>query len=320
MTRVSFHDDTSMSRRGALRLGGLTVAMAAVVAACSNTEAGDLGRVGLAPTTTKLPDASYTDVTLLRTCSSLQHSLLEVYNTIKDDDELLDSANRPLVERLIADAQSTAKIFEDLTVEHDGEVWACGNTKFDSALIEPAMKRITMGTEATAEAQAIPASDDKRRDVLNLVQGMESIIGAAYQQYTALFNDASLREPVITAGVRGARHAALLALTIDPANYVSASDQAAAEVSTDTLPAGETTTTSGQNLGNTTTTTAAATDSGPQLTPIPDVYALPSTFGQTATITVVVGAGDENGTRLKVLLETPSLNSMIYEYQGACTS
>ena len=302
-----------------LRLGGLTVTMAAVVAACSNTEAGQLGRVGLAPTTTDLPDVNYTDVTLLRTCSSLQHSLIEIYTTVKDDPELLDPANRPLVERLIADAESTAKIFENLTTEHGGEVWACGNTKFDSALIEPAMKRITVGADATAEAEAIPPSDDKRRDVLNLVQGMESIIGASYQQYTAMFNDASLREPTITAGVRGARHAALLALTINPENFVSASGEASAEVSTDTLPGGGTTTTTGQDLGNTTTTAAAAA-SGTQLTEIPAVYALPATFGQTSTITVVVGAGDENGTRLKVLLETPSLNSMIYEYHGACPS
>ena len=48
------------------------------------------------------------------------------------------------------------------------------------------------------------------------------------------------------------------------------------------------------------------------------MYALPWTFGSTATITVVVGAGDENGTRLKVLLETPAINSMEYEYLGPC--
>ena len=318
MTLVSIHDDGAMSRRGMLRLGGLTVTMAALVAACSNSEEGQLGRVGLAPSTTKLPDVTYTDVTLLRTCSSLQHSLIEIYTEVKDDPEVLDPANRPLIERLIADARSTAQVFEDLTTEHGGEVWACGNPKFDSALIDPAMKRITEGAKATAEAQAIEPSDDKRRDVLNLVQGMEGIIGATYQQYTALLNDMTLREPTIAAGVRGARHAALLALTINPENYVSASGEAAAEVSTDTLPAGETTTTA-QDLGNT-TTTAAADQSGPQLTAIPAVYALPATFGLTSTITVVLGAGDENGTRLKVLLETPSLNSMVYEYAGGCTS
>ena len=55
------------------------------------------------------------------------------------------------------------------------------------------------GADATAEAEAIPPSDDKRRDVLNLVQGMESIIASTYQQYTGMFNDPALREPTITA-------------------------------------------------------------------------------------------------------------------------
>ena len=32
---------------------------------------------------------------------------------------------------------------------------------------------------------------------------------------------------------------------------------------------------------------------------------------------LVVGAGDENGTRLKLNLETPSLNSFVYEYMAA---
>ena len=79
----------------------------------------------------------------------------------------------------------------------------------------------------------------------------------------------------------------------------------------------ESSTTVAQDLGNT-TTTAADSGSTPQLTAIPPVYALPSTFGSTGTLTVVVGAGDENGTRLKVLLETPSLNSLEYEYLGTC--
>ena len=318
MTRV-FHDDASISRRGALRLGGLTVAMAAVIAACDNTEAADQpARVGSAPPLSALPDVSPSDVTLLRTCSSLQHSLLGVYTTVVDDPELLAPENQPLVRRLIADAEATAKVFEDLTVAQGGEVWACGNTKFDSALIEPAMARITVGTPATAEAQTIPASDDKRRDVLNLVHGMESITASTYQQYVTLLNDLALHQPTIVAAVRGARHSALLALTINPDNYVSSEGESAAEVTPDT--AGDTSpSTTAQNIGETTTTATSSTDAGaPQQTEIPPVYALPWTFGSTATVTVVLGAGDENGTRLKVLLETPAINSMEYEYLGPC--
>lgn len=306
--------DDSISRRNVLRLGGMSVAMAAVIAACGNTEAGEPGRVGSVPPTTGLPDVSVTDVTLLRTCSSLQHSLIGIFAKVLADPTLLDPANKPLIERLNADAEATAKIFEDLTVANGGEAWACGNTKFDAVLVDTAITRITVGAEATAEAKAIPPSDDPRRDILNLVYGVETIIGAAYQQYTGMFNDASLRRPTIEAGVRGCRHSALVALTINPGGYVSESGEDAAEVTPSTDAA---TTTTTQNIGNT-TTTAAADSSAPQVTPIPDVYALTSTFGTTATVTLIVGDGDENGTRLKVLLETPSLNSMEYEYLGAC--
>jgi hypothetical protein len=189
---------------------------------------------------------------------------------------------------------------------------------FALAFTDPALDRVLNGAAATAEAEAIPPSDDKRRDVLNLVQGMESIVASTYQQYTGMFNDPSLREPTITCGVRGARHSALLALTTNPGGYVAPSAQAAAEVSTDTLPGGSTTSTVAQNIGNTTTTAQAPTDAGPTMTVIPENFALTSTFGSTSAITVVLGAGDVNGTRLKVLLETPSLNSIEYEFLGAC--
>jgi hypothetical protein len=305
----------AVGRRGFLRLGGLSVALAAVVAACNqNTQEGHLGRIGLAPTTTKLPDAPTTDVALLRTSASLQRSLLEVYNKVKDDPTLLDPANRPLVTRLIADAEAAAKVFDDATTADGGAAWTCGNSKFDSVLINPSYVRITAGEPATPEAKAIVASDDKKRDILTLVHGMESIIAAAYQQYVTLLSKPALRATTLTVGVHNARHAALLALTINtarPDGYVSTDEQDAAQVTADTT-AGSGPTTTGQNLGATTTTAAKSGSNAP--TPIVPPAAIPGTFGSTATLQIIVGAGDENGTRLKVNLETPSLNSFEYEY------
>ncbi|MCU1502085.1 MAG: hypothetical protein JWM12_1439 [Ilumatobacteraceae bacterium] len=304
-----------LGRRGFLRIGGLSVALAAVVAACNNTEAGHLGRIGVAPPTTKLPDAPLTDVALLRTCASLQRSLLEVYNKVVNDPDLLDPANQPLVQRLIADADASAKLFDQLTTEAGGEPWPCGNSKFDSVLINPAYERITVGTPATPEAPAIPASDDKRRDILTLVHGMESTISATYQQYVTLLSKPPVRATTLTVGVRNARHAALLAIVINPdrpGGYVSSEEQSAAQVATADTSPGSTPTTTPQDLGNTTTTKAPSGGNVP--TPIVPPSAIPSTFGSTATLQIVVGAGDENGTRLKLNLETPSLNSLEYEY------
>lgn len=302
-----------VDRRRFLRLGGASVALAAILAACDNTEAGQLGRIGLAPSTTKLPAVASTDVALLRTCSSLQHSLLEVYNKIKDDATLLDPANKPLVTRLITDAEAAVKVFDGLTTGLGGVPWTCGNSKFDSALINPAIQRITTASPATPEAKEIPASDDMKRDMLTLSHGMESIIAAAYQQYVTLLSKPATRAPVLQVGAANARHAALLALTINtarPDGYVSADDQAAAQVPLDTTPDAASTTV--QNIAQ--STTAAATGGGNTQTEIVAPSALPGTFGSTATLQIVIGAGDENGTRLKLNLETPSVNSFEYEY------
>ena len=46
-------------------------------------------------------------------------------------------------------------------------------------------------------------------------------------------------------------------------------------------------------------------------------YASPSAFGTQAPVPVTLGAANENGIRTTVNLETPSLNSMVYEYLDA---
>ena len=71
-------------RRDALKIGGLTVSVAALVAACGNDRTGDEspGRVGYAPPITDPPDYPIDDAVLLRTASSLELTLVEVYETI----------------------------------------------------------------------------------------------------------------------------------------------------------------------------------------------------------------------------------------------
>ena len=307
---MTLEDTNGLDRRSFLRLGGLTVAVAALVAACDNTEAGSLGRVGNAPPTTKLPDAVVNDVVLLRTASSLQHSILNVYNEVKDKPELLDPANRALIDQLVSDHQAHAQLFEQLTTKAGGTPWTCGNTRFDSALVQRAFVRITTATPATADAKEIPASDDKRRDILNLVHGMETILTAAYQQFVVMFNARELRAESLRVAIAGARRSALLALTINtvrPEGYISIAELTNSQVAVTT------TTVTGQSSAAT-TTTAAGPAGGNAPTPIPVPTAIPATFGSTASYTIVVGAGDQNGTRLKVILDTPSLNSFEYEY------
>ena len=61
---------------------------------------------------------------------------------------------------------------------------------------------------------------------------------------------------------------------------------------------------------------APAASDGPPLTEIPLPVAIPSQFGELSPIIYVGGNGDENGVRLKLNFETPSLNSFAYPYDA----
>jgi rubrerythrin len=301
-------------RRDMLRIGGFTVATAAVIAACGEHDRGQVGRVGAVPTTIKLPDAIVTNVALLRTASSLEHTAINVYNQVIGNSDLLDPALDDVAKRFMDDHVGHAALFEELTTRAGGTPWTCGNPKIDDAIINPILNRITKGAPATPTSKAIDPSDDPHRDVLNFAHGLESLAGATYQSLVALFSDPSLRADSMTVGAREARHAALLALTINaarPEGLVNFNDAVNAEPAAPptTLPAPTTTL---QNIAN-------PSGSGPPVlappqTEIPSVTAIPGQFGGLSAIQLVVGKGDENGTRLKINLETPSLNSFVYEY------
>lgn len=301
------------SRRDVLRIGGFTAATAALISACGEHVRGEVGRVGAVATTVKLPDAVVTNVALLRTASSLEHSIINVYEQLIGKSDLLDPTHDDLAKRFRDDHAENAALFEKLTTAAGGTPWTCGNPKIDDVVINPVINRIAKGAEATSTATAIEPSDDPRRDMLNFAHGLESLAGATYQAFVSLFSDASLRAEAMTVGARSARHAALLALTINPdrpgglVNFADAVNAEPASPPTTVAPS-----TTLQNIA----TPSGGANPAPvvQQTEIPTVTAIPSQYGGLAAIQVVVGRGDENGTRLKLNLETPSLNSLVFEY------
>jgi Ferritin-like domain len=306
-------------RRDILRIGGFTVATTAVIGACGEHDRGQVGRVGAVPTTAKLPDPVVTNVTLLRTASSLEHSVINVYSQVIGNSDLLDPKYDDLAKRYMDDHTAHAALFEQLTTKAGGTPWTCANPKLDDTIMNPVLSRITKGADATASAKAIAASDDPRRDVLNFAHGLETLAGATYQALVALFSDAELRADAMTVGAREARHAALLALTINPdrpgglVNFADAVNAEPASPPTTTIAPSTTV----QNIANAGGGAPTPTSAPVQFTEIPSVTAIPSQFGGLGAIQLVVGAGDENGTRLKLNLETPSLNSFVFEYMTA---
>ena len=73
----------SFDRRGLFRIGGITIATAALVAACAeNTIPGPVGRVGTGADNPTLADPVVNDGVLLRTAASIEISIAEAYKSI----------------------------------------------------------------------------------------------------------------------------------------------------------------------------------------------------------------------------------------------
>ena len=78
--------DARVGRREAFKIGGLTVSLAALVAACGDDRTGDTapGRVGNAPKVEALPDYAVNDVVLLRTASSVENTIVLIYESAQE--------------------------------------------------------------------------------------------------------------------------------------------------------------------------------------------------------------------------------------------
>lgn len=294
MTSRSYlpRSSSAVDRRRFLQLGGLGAASAALLAACGAEGDSAIARVGVAPTTTALPDAVVDDAVLLRTASSIEYTAISIYDLVIGNTDLLDPANQAVAERLRDDHREHAAAVEALTAEIGGEPWTCGNPRLEEVVV-PAILRAVLGAPATDDAPAVAPSDDPRRDVLHIAHAFEAFAGSTYQSLVAALTTPELRREAIRVAQDEVRHAALLAIAITgrPAGYVNPADVLAA---TGVAPAA-----------------AETSGSGMQ---VPPVYAVPGQFGNLGAIPLVIGAQDEVGNRAEFSLDTPSLNTFVYAY------
>lgn len=190
----------SISRREAFRLGGVTLSLAAIVAACGENRGGDTdpGRVGNAAPVTAIPEYEVNDAVLLRTASSLELTAVAVYNVAKDLVPF-EGATAELVDRLIANHTATAATMGELTVAAGGEVWNDTNPWIMDRAVGPIL-------------EVISDSDDVARDVMSLAITLENLAAATHQSLTGLLGESSQRVAVAMAAAQESRHSAALAL------------------------------------------------------------------------------------------------------------
>ena len=189
---------SSYRRRDALKLGGLTVSAAAILAACGNGRTGDdaPGRVGFAPPVEELEDYPVDDAVLLRTASSLELTAVAVYEAILETG-LLDADLTTLVERLIEDHRMVADQMGELTEAVGGVAWECTNPWYMNRTVEPLLA-------------AVLASDNPLRDIVNTAVVLENLAAGTHQSLTIQLEDADAAAATIAAATLESRHSAYI--------------------------------------------------------------------------------------------------------------
>ncbi len=278
MTDQSNNRSTSrVGRRDALKLGGLTISAAALVAACGNGRSGDTapGRVGFAPPIEELKDYPIDDAVLLRTASSLELTAIAVYEAVLETG-LLDAELTALVERLIEDHQMIADQMGQLTESVGGVAWECTNPWYMDRTVTPLLA-------------AVLASDNPLRDIVNTAVELENIAAGTHLSLTIALEDADAAAATIAAATLESRHSAyIVAVARGPEGYVSPLINGDGGSPTD-------------------------------VDGVPQKFSITTRFGSTGQAELIAGAPNENGVRQTFILQTPSLNSWIYnELEPTC--
>lgn len=200
--RVDQALDARVGRRDALRIGGITLSLSAIIAACGDQRTGDSspGRVGNAPPATPLPDGEVNDVVLLRTASSLENTIVAVYERAVAAGAF-DGSTATLADRLIENHAATAAQMGELTAANGGTPWTDVNPWIWERTIDPILT-------------TIDDSDDQVRDYISLAITLENLGSSTHQALTPLMGSSDLRHAVADAAVQEARHSAALTLDV----------------------------------------------------------------------------------------------------------
>ena len=268
-----------IGRRQLLKSGGLAASLAAVVAACGTSTKGEPGRVGFAPTPTDLAKQNIDDGVRLRTATSIEYTILDVYATITKAGAL-QPADQALVDRLVQDHQAAADTLAALTTGIGAEPFECVNAWYMDRVVPPIFENINGD-----EAKAIEPSDDPARDMMATVYAMEEMDGAMYQGMVETMASPELRSETMKLGAMAGRHAAVTAIhaTGAPEGYFNPA-----------LIGGE----------------EPVAEEG--LLPL---YAIPTQFGSLAPTQLVIGKASSAGTRFTLPIDTPADNAYAYTDQ-----
>ena len=194
-------------RRGFLKIGGLSIGLAALAAACVNPDkaAVQLPQTGTLaqPTTTlkrEFHGSAEVDATLVLTALSLERLAIKVY----------DDAAPFLKKALLLDV---AKYFQSQHRDH-ADLLASQATRMgqNGSVIEPNKYLATNVVDPAIEGiKAAPSDDAKQLATLKLALALEDAAAQTYSKAGGLLTTATLRSAILTIGAIEAKHYTLLA-------------------------------------------------------------------------------------------------------------
>lgn len=185
------------SRRGFLKIGGVTVIGAAVLAACGSDAAPDVVESGESgeSTTTADPAETEFDTNLLRTATSLEILAVNTYQTAIDSG-LIGTA----------DVLDAFVLFRD---QHDDHRGALQQATEDYAGTGTAYEGTNQFLQDTVVGPALEALTDEE-SVLDLALRLETLAAESYVWSAGELSTATLRQAIMGIGGVEARHQAVL--------------------------------------------------------------------------------------------------------------
>jgi len=179
-----------VNRRRFIQIGGLSVATAAIFAACGSDKGSSSSSATTEATTTTID--AMADVQILRTASSLEVLAVDVYQKAIDSGLVKTQA--------IADA---AKLFQSQHKEHaglfEGATKKAGGEVFDKA--NPVVMQSLQGALSQLKDET---------GVVQLALQLEMAAAATYQSTVGAFKDPTLNQAAMSVGGVEARHVAVL--------------------------------------------------------------------------------------------------------------
>ncbi len=182
-----------LNRRQLLRIGGLGIATAAVVAACGDDDSGGT----TAESTTTTTGVGSGDITILRTATSLELVAVDVYGKAIASGLLTTAAVSDAAKLFQSHHQDHADFFAGLTKRYGGTAFAKPNPVVAQQLQGPL-------AQATTE-QAL----------VTLALQLEQAAAASYVSYVGRYSTPLLAQPTMSVGGIEARHVAVLAPVVN---------------------------------------------------------------------------------------------------------